>query len=76
MSKLTKAKMEANQRWNDSNPEKMKFYKLRSTARSFMRVAEADDFKELMGIYINENSDTSISGQKMKEKIEKLLKEI
>ncbi len=50
----------ANKKWQKSNPEKAKYLRNRTLARSFVRHnAKDEDVVELIHIYMNENKNSN-----------------
>ena len=55
-NKTSKAQVRASRNWEKNNPEKTKYIKYRSSARTFARHwADDEDMEEIMNVYRNEN---------------------
>ena len=54
--KASKAQRRATKNWEENNPERKRYLRYRSNARTFVRHwATDEDLKELIEIYENEN---------------------
>ena len=55
-SKVSEAQRRATKRWEERNPDKKRYLRYRSNARTFVRHwADKEDMDELLEIYKNEN---------------------
>ena len=54
--KVSEAQRRAIKKWEEKNPERKRYLRYRTTARTFVRHwANDEDLKELVGIFENEN---------------------
>ena len=54
--KTSEAQRRATKKWEEKNPERTRYLRYRTTARTFVRHwANDEDLKELIGIFENEN---------------------
>ena len=54
--KVSEAQRGAIKKWEEKNPERKRYLRYRTTARTFVRHwANDEDLKELIGIFENEN---------------------
>ena len=54
--KVSEAQRRAIKKWEEKNPERKRYLRYRTTARTFVRHwANDEDLKELIGIFENEN---------------------
>ena len=54
--KVSEAQRRAIKKWEEKNPERKRYLRYRTTARTFVRHwADDEDLKELVGIFENEN---------------------
>ena len=54
--KVSEAQRRAIKKWEEKNPERKRYLRYRTTARTFVRHwAHDEDLKELVGIFENEN---------------------
>ena len=54
--KVSEAQRRATKKWEEKNPERTRYLRYRTTARTFVRHwANDEDLKELVGIFENEN---------------------
>lgn len=59
--KTSDAQVKASRRWEKNNPERAKYIRNRSVARTFVRHwADDEDLKELVEIFENENIQAKI----------------
>ncbi|WP_296113169.1 hypothetical protein [uncultured Anaerococcus sp.] len=57
--KTSDAQVKASRRWEKNNPERAKYIRNRSVAKTFVRHwANDDDIEELLEIYKNENPNS------------------
>ena len=56
--KVSEAQRRAIKKWEEKNPERKRYLRYRTTARTFVRHwANDEDLKELLEIYKNENAN-------------------
>ena len=59
--KVSEAQRRATKKWEEKNPERTRYLRYRTTARTFVRHwANDEDLKELIGIFENENENTTL----------------
>ena len=59
--KVSEAQRRATKKWEEKNPERKRYLSYRTTARTFVRHwANDEDLKELIGIFENENKNTTL----------------
>ena len=57
--KVSEAQRRAIKKWEEKNPERKRYLRYRTTARTFVRHwANDEDLKELIGIFENENPNS------------------
>ena len=57
--KTSDAQIKASRRWEEKNPDRKRYIRYRSNARTFVRHwADKEDLQELMEIFENENENS------------------